>query len=279
MATGQIQKPRLPWPRPNGSIYANDGPRTDGPRNRPIEFQVGGVKLWIARAGSTLQTGRDRWRCECLTCNRLLHQGTTGPTFRFSVHLKQEHGIDVEEWTQEDEDMKKYDPDSKETDAEFLRNFIIVGDTERDRRARARMERIAAQLEGVTVPAKRVRSQLLGAVAQIFDNLVGEELQDVLVVEAEPDESEIDFVSAERFVGLLRESADFIDNEVITDAGGVRGNDHPSLTLVPPRLREAATRIERAAERAQRWATNPNRVTDSGKVMLAILNGRDEYQG
>lgn len=141
--------------------------------------------------------------------------------------------------------MKKYNPKSKNTDAEWLRNVILVGATPE---AQVRFYAIADRLEAI----------------------------DALDDSSPKPDTEIDFVGWRRFVGMLRESADTIHDEIIADAGHERGNDHPALALVCPRLREAATRIEKVAEIAEQVArTVPPTMPSLFAKVLLILNGRE----
>lgn len=88
--------------------------------------------------------------------------------------------------------------------------------------------------------------------------------------DAEPDdeESSIDFVEWKRFVGLLRESADElakIDREQHADV---------EIALTEPRLREAATRIEKTAALANQQSKSGEFAGPLAREILKILNGK-----
>lgn len=81
-------------------------------------------------------------------------------------------------------------------------------------------------------------------------------------------DTEIDFVEWRRFVGMLRKSAD--------DVKAAEGEElHPTLACLAPRLREAATRIEKVAEIANKVVGDGTiRVPSLFVKVLSILNGR-----
>lgn len=68
----------------------------------------------------------------------------------------------------------------------------------------------------------------------------------------------MEIINHERLVEMLRESADVIENE-----------DLPHLAVAPPRLREAASRIEKAAKVARKIKLRPSLAAK----ILRILNG------
>lgn len=81
----------VPWPKPI-SHYDTDGPRD--PDSPPVEFEVGGVKFRVASTSDlALSTMRTRFHVKCLTCNKTLHEATTGPTNQIEAHLKLDHGF------------------------------------------------------------------------------------------------------------------------------------------------------------------------------------------
>lgn len=75
----------LPWKRPD-SIYDDDGP------TESTEFDVNGIRFRVAPTRDYgCDTGRRRFRCECLTCNEELHPATTGPSPTIQDHLRCVH--------------------------------------------------------------------------------------------------------------------------------------------------------------------------------------------
>lgn len=79
-----------PWSLPS-SIY-DDG----GPRER-TEFTVGGIKLCVTPTELFgCDTGRTRYKVECLSCGRVVHPATTGPVCLCQGHLESEHGFRFE---------------------------------------------------------------------------------------------------------------------------------------------------------------------------------------
>ncbi len=83
----------FPWPQP---ISHYD---SDGPRNEAVEFEVEGVKMRVDFGEGLLapDTLRDRYRVLCLTCDEVIHRATTSATIRCEDHLKDSHGIVVEQ--------------------------------------------------------------------------------------------------------------------------------------------------------------------------------------
>jgi hypothetical protein len=70
-----------PWRRPKG-IYDSDGPK------EPTRVERDGHTFMIAANGDIgIDTGRDRFRVFCETCNELVHRGTTGPSAMAQGHL------------------------------------------------------------------------------------------------------------------------------------------------------------------------------------------------
>ncbi len=79
----------FPWSQPT-SVYDPDGPRCDA----VMEFCIGDVQMLVERTGVLApHTGRDRFKCVCVTCDKVLHEATTGPTLRFEQHLEEDHGM------------------------------------------------------------------------------------------------------------------------------------------------------------------------------------------
>jgi hypothetical protein len=74
-----------PWPEP-ANIYSDAGPPV------PLEFAVGGARVLVTPTDkSAIHSGRRRYRVECLTCARLLHEATTGPGPTLEHHLEEKH--------------------------------------------------------------------------------------------------------------------------------------------------------------------------------------------
>lgn len=81
-----------PWPKPI-SMYDSDGPREKPLSYEPLDFELFGAKLRItATREEGIDSGRIRYRVECLTCDKVLHENTTGPSSRFGGHLEEQHG-------------------------------------------------------------------------------------------------------------------------------------------------------------------------------------------
>lgn len=82
----------LPWEKPAGpnSHYSDDGPCIS------VTFKISDVRMRVGPtnllAPSTLRT---RFKVECLTCDEVVHRGTTGATVRVESHLKHVHGIET----------------------------------------------------------------------------------------------------------------------------------------------------------------------------------------
>lgn len=86
---------KFPWKRP-ASVYESDGPQDV----RILEFGIGDVLLRIECTDVLApHTGRNRFKCTCVTCNEVLHEATTGPTIRFEQHLNEAHGRTAESET------------------------------------------------------------------------------------------------------------------------------------------------------------------------------------
>jgi hypothetical protein len=161
--------------------------------------------------------------------------------------------------------VKKYDPDSKETDAEWLRGVILTGlGFERAQRDRARLLAIADRLEALDKGVEREAQHPNQDLEDVLDRGLPNQLDDHF--------GEIDFVAAKRFVGLLREAADWLDE--------VRDEDYfedARLSLVIPRLREAATRIEKATEIVGQWQRIvPAPFPSLARKLARILDGKPE---
>ena len=76
----------IPWERP-GSVYQSDGPAETVTFETPlgIWFRVSPTQL------RGVDTGRVRFRVECLTCGEIVHEATTGSTFNVKSHLSSRH--------------------------------------------------------------------------------------------------------------------------------------------------------------------------------------------
>lgn len=72
----------LPWKQPD-DLYGNDGPEaTTTVVVRNHEFRV------APTGDSAMNTGRMRYRVECLTCDELVHEGSTSATAQIRFHLR-----------------------------------------------------------------------------------------------------------------------------------------------------------------------------------------------
>jgi hypothetical protein len=76
---------QFPWPEPR-SPYDADGPVQD------LEFELQGAKLKVSLTKDYgCDTGRPRYRVECLTCSKVLHENTTSASIRCEQHLREKH--------------------------------------------------------------------------------------------------------------------------------------------------------------------------------------------
>lgn len=81
----------FPWPSPL-SHYDDDGPRSE----EPCEFTMDGATMRVTATTKTgCDTGRTRFRVECLTCGEVIHPATTGSSSRCRQHLKDKHNLEV----------------------------------------------------------------------------------------------------------------------------------------------------------------------------------------
>jgi hypothetical protein len=73
----KAQRALLPWPEPP-TVY-------DG---APCEVENEGHRFVVANSGTIgVDTGRTRWRVECVTCTKEIHPGSTSATAQVSRHL------------------------------------------------------------------------------------------------------------------------------------------------------------------------------------------------
>lgn len=83
----------FPWKKPE-SVYESDGPIAK--RGRQHDVVVCNVLFMVASTGDGgFSTGRRRYRVDCQDCNEILHENTTGPSFRIRDHLRDRHAIRV----------------------------------------------------------------------------------------------------------------------------------------------------------------------------------------
>jgi hypothetical protein len=79
------KKHTYPWPEPQ-SVYDNSGP------SAPTTFRMEGAWLQVTPTNKIgCDTGRTRYWVECLTCNEILHEATTGPKYYIEKHLSEKH--------------------------------------------------------------------------------------------------------------------------------------------------------------------------------------------
>lgn len=75
----------FPWPRPS-SHFDSDGP------TQTTVVHLPGADYSVEPTGDTgVDSGRDRFRVECLTCETVLHANTTGPSVRIRQHQRDRH--------------------------------------------------------------------------------------------------------------------------------------------------------------------------------------------
>jgi len=80
----------FPWPKPI-SHYDSDGPR-GGPGDKPTQIDIGGVRFLVHPTGDEgCDTGRHRYKVQCLECTKILHENTTGPSTRILAHMREAH--------------------------------------------------------------------------------------------------------------------------------------------------------------------------------------------
>ena len=78
----------FPWKRPSGK---NKHYQTDGP-DREVIFKLEGVTLKVTPAKEEgITTGRTRFRVACVSCDNLLHHGTTSPASACKHHVLEDH--------------------------------------------------------------------------------------------------------------------------------------------------------------------------------------------
>jgi hypothetical protein len=75
----------LPWPQPK-TAYESDGPE------HALTFTEQDVSFKVEPTGEIgFNTGRRRYRIECLTCHEVLHKHSTSATHHVQDHLKRRH--------------------------------------------------------------------------------------------------------------------------------------------------------------------------------------------
>lgn len=73
----------FPWPEPAGSAYADTGPG-----EVVVEFEHGGHKFRVSPTGlDGFNSGRRRYKSECLTCGMVLHGASTSAYSWIRIHL------------------------------------------------------------------------------------------------------------------------------------------------------------------------------------------------
>jgi len=77
----------LPWKKP-ASVYESDGP------THRMAFNIHGAFIQVDPLDERgINSGRMRYRVDCLTCKRVLHEATTGPSSWIRGHLHDEHDL------------------------------------------------------------------------------------------------------------------------------------------------------------------------------------------
>lgn len=74
----------IPWEEPKGeyAAYMTDGPDKD------IQFKHDGHVFKVEHTIDVgFDTGRNKYKVECLSCNKVLHENTTGPRAYIELHL------------------------------------------------------------------------------------------------------------------------------------------------------------------------------------------------
>lgn len=76
-----------PWPwKPPMTIYDDNGPAT------PIEFVYQGIPVRVSPTSERgITTGRRRFKSECLACNLVLHEASTGGHPWIEQHVREAH--------------------------------------------------------------------------------------------------------------------------------------------------------------------------------------------
>lgn len=78
---------QLPWKEAR-SVYANAGPSV------PVEFEIEGIGFRVRPTNDRgIDTGRLRYQVECVVCDCILHEATTGPSSYVRGHMKENHNF------------------------------------------------------------------------------------------------------------------------------------------------------------------------------------------
>jgi hypothetical protein len=82
---------RFPWKEAKG-VYANAGPK------ERVVFAIGTITFVVAPTDERgRDTGRTRYKVDCVECDRVLHSATTGPSSHVEGHMKETHGMKRDE--------------------------------------------------------------------------------------------------------------------------------------------------------------------------------------
>jgi dCMP deaminase len=86
--TIEITDGTFPWKKAD-NVYSDDGPK------QIVTFIAAGAQMRVeptSRYGR--DTGRTRFKVECMTCAKVLHPGTTSASSMVAGHLERQHGWD-----------------------------------------------------------------------------------------------------------------------------------------------------------------------------------------
>jgi len=74
------------------SVFEDDLPELRGGESR--DYVKDGHHLRVTGTDTFgVDTGRRRYRVECLSCGELVHEATTGPRWNVEVHLRERGGL------------------------------------------------------------------------------------------------------------------------------------------------------------------------------------------
>ena len=62
-------------------------------RQPAITIRVGHILACTPTGDVGSDSGRPRFKVECLTCNEVLHENTTGPSVRIESHVARAEGV------------------------------------------------------------------------------------------------------------------------------------------------------------------------------------------
>jgi hypothetical protein len=78
---------KFPWKKLT-SVYADAGPE------HRVIFAIEGFVFIVAPVDMLgRDTGRRRYKVDCVECDCVLHEATTGPSSHIEGHMKEKHGL------------------------------------------------------------------------------------------------------------------------------------------------------------------------------------------